>query len=410
MTTQPLRGFRDFYPQDQFTITYLRDKIAETCRLYGYEEFEGPAVESFELYAAKSSDEIVNEQAFVFEDRGESRITLRPELTPTLARMVAAQQNTLTFPVRWWSFGRFWRYERPQKGRAREFYQWNLDLLGENSPAYDVEILEIIISFLRNLGLTEQDVVCEINDRSFVNDQLAKLGVDEKLWPNVFKYLDRAPKLTDDEKQAFAIKLNLDLSLISSLVSNENAWEQSERLTEIMARLTKKGLDGWIKPNISIVRGFTYYTGLVFEVSDRAKEYRALLGGGRYSNLVAAVGGKPIDGIGMGMGDMVIASFLEAKGLLPSYTSPTDVCIVSLLDDTTYTEQVADQLRKENLSTVIFTTDNIGKGLKFANSKGIRSAVIIGPNEAETQTVTIKDLQTTEQQNLTIEEAIHALS
>src|SRR3989344_3766451 len=148
MAVQALRGFRDYYPEDQAKIVYLRDKIAQICRSFGYEEFEGPAVEPLELYAAKSSDEIVREQAFTFKDRGDEDVTLRPELTPTLARMIAVKQNVLVFPVRWWSWGRFWRYERPQKGRSREFYQWNLDLLGPDSPEADAEILEIVIRFM----------------------------------------------------------------------------------------------------------------------------------------------------------------------------------------------------------------------------------------------------------------------
>lgn len=415
MTIQSLRGFRDFYPEDQAVIDYLQRAIASVCAEFGYESFEGPMLEPIELYAAKSSEEIVQEQAFVFEDRGGERITLRPELTPTLARMVAARQSQLSFPLRWWSFGRFWRYERPQKGRAREFYQWNCDLIGDGSLNADVEILEILIRFFERLGLTSQDVVLELSDRSFLNSYLAEQGIDETRKNAIFRLLDRFTKLTPEQRETTATEFKLtpeDLAIVTRLATgSDELWQQAPRLRDIMASLKEKGLSGWIQPNLAIVRGFQYYTGIVFEASDRQKSFRAILGGGRYSNLIAAVGGQPIEGIGMGMGDMVITGFLAEKGLLPPTESSASVCLIGLNDSifTAY-QTTATSLRSAGIRTLAYgTSDGIGKGLKFANQKNIPWAVIIGENEAANNQVTLKNLITGEQQTSDIATTIEAI-
>ncbi len=413
MVIQSLRGFRDFYPEEQAKISYLRAKIAETCGLFGFEEFEGPALEAIDLYAAKSSEEIVNEQAFVFEDRGGDKITLRPELTPTLARMIAAKQNQLTFPVRWWSFGRFWRYERPQKGRGREFYQWNLDILGDNTVQSDVEILEVIITFLKSLGVTAQDVVFEISDRAFVTQQLSEKGIAADKTGAAFRFLDRMDKLTLEEQAEYGQKVGLtdaDLQVIRELCAPEsNAWQQCDRLVQIMDLLKAKGLDGWAKPELAIVRGFAYYTGMVFEVRDRVKEFRALFGGGRYSNLVGDVGGSPLDGIGMGMGDMTMTDFLTSKNLLPDYAPAVQVCLVSLKEPDAYVSGILSDLRDNAFPSLLIATEQIGKGLKFASNKGAQFAAIIGPNETNTSTVTLKNLLTGEQETMPSGELINYL-
>lgn len=407
MAVQTLRGFRDFYPEDQAKITYLYTKIAATCKLFGYEEFEGPAVESFELYAAKSSDEIVNEQAFLLKSRGDGddQMVLRPELTPTLARMVAAKQGQLTFPLRWWSWGRFWRYERPQKGRGREFYQWNCDLLGDDSITAEIEILEIVVSFLKSVGLTNRDVVIEVSDRAFLNEQLVKNGITPDQMPFVFKYLDKMGKMPLDERRSYAQELGLDSKQLEELLEGDTA-KQSPKLAQILAT---PSLKGWITANLAIVRGFNYYTDFVFEVSDKQKQFRALLGGGRYSNLVADVGGQPVSGIGFGMGDMVLVNFLEVKGLLPLYSSNIQACVVSL-DQTEYAQSVASQLRAAGINSLSYATSaGPGKGLKFASQKKVPFALIIGQDEATNQTVTVKDLESGEQKTVKLEEAINLI-
>ncbi len=413
MAIQPLRGFRDFYPEDQANITYLRNKIAAVCALFGYEEFEGPALEAFDLYAAKSSDEIVNEQAFLIKSRGDddNQMVLRPELTPTLARMVAAKQQQLIFPLRWWSFGRFWRYERPQKGRGREFYQWNLDLLGDNSAASDGEILEVLIRFFQSLGLTAEDVVFNLSDRAFINELLTQNELQTKS-AQVFKYLDKRDKLDAREQQSFAQELGFtpeEVAKLTELFSLQaDTWQQSERLQQVMKLLQAKGLESWLQPNLGVVRGFNYYTGLVFEANDRSGQYRALVGGGRYGNLVQEVGGSPLEGIGMGMGEMVLLEFLRGKELTIPYKSPTQACIVSI-DSGEWSQKIIQTARQAKINTINYPTDAIGKGLKFANQKQIPWAFIVGPDEAQNQTVTVKNLVSGEQETLALEQAIAKL-
>lgn len=409
---QALRGFRDYYPDDQAKITFLRDTIKSVCDLFGYEEFEGPAVEPIELYAAKSSEEIVKEQAFTFADRGGENITLRPELTPTLARMIAAKQNQLTFPVRWWSWGRFWRYERPQKGRGREFYQWNCDLLGDDSLEADVEMLEIVIRFLSSLGLTAKDCVIEVSDRSMINSMLAQSGLSSDDMPQAFRYLDKASKLSADERTAFAAELGIEAAqtTLDDLTSETTpALASDSRLSEIINIMKAKGLNEWIRPNLAIVRGFAYYTGLVFEVSDRAKTFRALLGGGRYANLVSDVGGQPLSGIGFGAGDMVLLLFLGEKGLLPAYTPQPTACVIGLdANNREYYHATLGALRHAGINTLGYgITDNLGKGLKYASTKGARYAIFVGDDERLNQTVTWKNLATGEQKTETITKCIN---
>ncbi len=411
MAIQPLRGFRDFYPEDQANISYLRRKIADVCALFGYEEFEGPAVESFELYAAKSSDEIVNEQAFLLQGRGDDdkKMVLRPELTPTLARMVANRQPQLTFPLRWWSFGRFWRYERPQKGRGREFYQWNCDIIGDDSVNAEVEILEIIIKFLQSLGLTEQDVVIEINDRALTNRLLSEAGFGQEKLGTVMKYLDRYPKLSEDERQAFCNDNQLDYERLQDLFfTNKKSLEEIDEFRSLAEKL--KDSLSWLQFNPSITRGFNYYTGLVFEVSDRDKKYRSLVGGGRYSNLVNDVGGQPVSGFGFGWGDMVILEFLNEKNLLPEYSPNIQACVVGIETDTSWMQEVVQELRNKDIRTVTFQSlDNPGKGLKFASQKKIKFALLIGANERQDRTITVKDLTSGKQETLPLDVAIKKL-
>ncbi len=408
MAPQALRGFRDFYPEDQFKINYLEDKIAAVCDLFGYQEFEGPAVESVDLYAAKSSEEIVSEQAFVFEDRGADKIALRPELTPTLARMVAAKQNELSFPIRWWSFGRFWRYERPQKGRGREFYQWNCDILGDDTITAEIEIIEIALRFFASLGLTAADCVLELSDRSYVSQLLETQGFTSDQTKNVFKLLDKAPKLDPEAFTQYAQELGFNqeqISFFQSLTSADSVlWRDSQRLTSIMEYFADTEWKEWVSPNLSIVRGFDYYTGIVFEVSDRTKAYRALLGGGRYSNLVAAMGGQPVSGIGFGMGDMALSAYLEDKNLMPEYapSASSDICLIFLEDEgRTYAAQVATTWRQRGIAvTLTQSPASPSRGLKFASQNKFRYAGIIGSNEQAENTVTIKNLESGEQQTI----------
>lgn len=408
MVLQPLRGFRDFYPEDQSSITHFKNTAARVCGLFGYAEIEGPAIESLDLYQAKSSEEIIAEQAFVFDDRGGARVVLRPELTPTLARMVAQRQAQLTFPLRWWSFGRFWRYERPQKGRGREFYQWNCDLIGDDSVDADVEIIELVIRFLQSLGLTEQQVQIELGDRAVINELLLQLGLTRQAQTTAIAALDRATKYSADELATYAVQRGLDLATFQDLMARFNRLDSrgaSERLAAVVARLETQKLGGWIVPNLGVVRGFDYYTGLVFEVSARQGNYRALLGGGRYDNLVANVGGQAVSGIGFAAGDMVLIEYLDSLGMGPKFLPTVDAVVIAATEATAWGRKVTTCLRARGVKTVLATSNNLARDLKFAHKQRSPYSVIIGPNEATTQTVIVKNMTSGTQQSLSLNAA-----
>jgi histidyl-tRNA synthetase len=409
MQIQPLRGFHDFYPQDQSKINFLRQTIAETCSLFGYEEFEGPALEAYELYAAKSSDEIVSEQAFSFADRGGERVVLRPELTPTLARMVAVKQNQLIFPLRWWSFGRFWRYERPQKGRGREFHQWNCDLIGDESINAEGEVIEIIINFLSRLGLKPDEVMIEINDRDFIGNYLNEFDSEDR--KKLFKVLDKSDSLSEEELTKYIAEQEFKNPFVIEeikKISKENLNE-SPKIKELLFTLKEKGLDQWVETNPRIARGFEYYTGIVFEVRDRNKQFRSILGGGRYNNLVADVGGQSVSGIGFGMGDMVLLELLEEKGLIKPYKHPAKAVTLDL-DNSPQALAFTTELRQENIPTVLFSGSNaLTQGLRFANRHSIPYALLIGVDEIKSARVTFKTLATGDQESLSLAEAMQKL-
>lgn len=415
MTLQPLRGFRDFYPEDQFKINYLRQKIAETCRLFGYEEYDGPALEPLELYGAKSSDEIVNEQAFTFADRGGEQIVLRPELTPTLARMIAQKQRELAFPQRLWSFGRFWRYERPQKGRGREFFQWNCDIIGHDSLEAELEILSITITFLQSLGLNHEKVTINVSDRTLLESIFLKAGITAEQAVMAFRFIDRSPKLNEQERDDFARSLGLKTEHIQHVLgeirqlSHFEALPQESSLAKLFTQLKERDLDKWISINLAVTRGFNYYTGFVFEVRDTAGMYRSLFGGGRYENLVAQIGGQPVSGIGFGMGDMVLLSLLEEVKLLPSYRHPAKAVVITL-ESSDFTAQTVEEIRNQNIATVVFSGPNsLSPGLRFANRNRIPFALIIGPDEIKQQSITFKSLETSTQDQLSLDEVVQRL-
>src|SRR3970282_625657 len=223
----PVKGTRDFYPEQMAVRNWLYGKMREVSRSYGYQEYEAPILESLELYAAKSGDELVEQQSYVFKDRGESEVTLRPELPPSLARMVAQRQKELAFPLRWWSFGPFWRYERPQKGRTREFFQWNIDMIGNGTPAADAELIAIIATFFRQVGLTPQDALIFVNNRRLMEVELKSLGVFENDLTSVFRLIDRKEKLSDDDWETYAGELGLTTDQIDglkNLLANATLW------------------------------------------------------------------------------------------------------------------------------------------------------------------------------------------
>ena len=286
-TIQAVKGTRDFYPEAMAFRTWLYGKVRAISQRFGYQEYEAPILERLELYAAKSGEELVKEQSFVLTDRGGDELALRPELTPSLARMIAQQQARLVRPVRWFSFGPFWRYERPQRGRTREFFQWNIDLLGAETPAADGEIVAIGAEFLRSLDLDTSDVGIYLNSRRLMERKLAEIGVGDNQRTNVFRLIDRRDKLSAERWTEWALEIGLSesqLTALKDLLNNAELWQESEELQQVFATAQAFGVADYLTYDASIVRGLDYYTGPVFEAYDRARRFRAIFGGGRYDN------------------------------------------------------------------------------------------------------------------------------
>jgi histidyl-tRNA synthetase len=411
-TTIPnVKGTRDFYPEEMAVRAWLLGKIRKVSEMYGYQEYEGPFLERLDLYAAKSGEELVNKQSYVFEDRGGDRITLRPELTPTLARMVAQRQNELVFPARWWMFGPFWRYERPQKGRTREFFQWNIDMLGATTPECDAEMIAIAVSLFRELDLPADKVRIAVNSRKLLNEQLAALGMQDDLRKEIIRIIDRRDKMPPKEWEEYALAAGItidQLQGIYAMLADERLWQKSEELRRVFAVLDHMGMSEYVEYDPGVIRGLDYYTGVVFEAQARAGG-RAIFGGGHYDNLISAVGGEPLPATGFAMGDVMISVLLKEFGLIPELQQvPADV-FVTVFDESSLADSFALSagLRTAGLKVVVYPEAvKLQKQLKFADRMAIRFVIIAGPDERAAGQVTIKDLHTRTQE--TVDRAVAA--
>ena len=401
----PVKGTRDFYPQDKSVNSWLYQNIREVSESFGYQEFDGPFLESIDLYAAKSGEELVKEQSFVFPDKSGNLIALRPELTPSLVRMIAQQQQQLYYPLRWWSFGPFWRYESPQKGRGREFFQWNADLIGVDSPEADAEMAALMAEFFKKIGLSSDQVKVFVNNRRLMEGELSKLNISPDKQGKVFRLIDRRDKLSDKEWGAYALEIGLKTKQfegIKTLISSENLWKESQELVQFFSAVDALGVKDYVEYSPRIIRGLDYYTGTVFEALSLATDVRrSISGGGRYDNLLADVGGDSLPGVGFAMGDMVLNVILEELGLLPENrsSSPAKV-MVTVFDAESQmaSYQLGAELRQENIKVYSYPiADKLGKQFRHADRIGAKVAVILGPDEIANQQVAIKDLQTREQ-------------
>lgn len=407
-----VKGTRDFYPEDMAIRRWIYQKMQEVSELYGYVEFDGPFLERIDLYAAKSGEELVKEQAFVFPDRGGDLITLRPELTPSLARMIAQRQKQLVFPQRWWSFGPFWRYERPQKGRTREFFQWNVDMLGSDAPESDAELIAVCATFFQKVGLSPDQVKIFVNNRALMDIVLKRLGIEPALKSSVFRLIDRRDKLSKQEWGEYAIKLGLDQSQYESLISvlnDKNLWQESDSLKTIFLLLEKMQLKDYVTFDPQIVRGLDYYTGVVFEARDMDKEGRAILGGGHYGNLVGDVGGDVLPGVGFAMGDVMLRLVLEKYDCLPKSPNTSAKVLVSVFNETLFSDslEIANKLRNANIPTVFINEPTkLQKQFKYADRIGVPIVLVLGPDEKNNGQITIKNLKTRDQKNIDQKELI----
>lgn len=413
---QAVKGTRDFYPEQMAVRTWLYNTVRRVSGSFGYQEWEAPLLETLDLYAAKSGEELVKKQSYVFTDRGGDEITLRPELTPSLARMIAQKQNELVFPVRWWSFGPFWRYEKMQKGRSREFFQWNIDMLGVNSPEADAELVAIAAAFLKAVGLSPAQARIFVNNRRFMDAEFDALGIAPEKRPEVSGLVDRREKMEPAAWEAYALEIGLgpkQLEGLKVLLADGERWRKSEELMRLFAALEALDAQEYVQFDPNIVRGLLYYTGTVFEAFDlNGSVRRSILGGGRYDNLLADVGGEPLAGVGFAMGDVVIGIVLQELGLIPSLpTTPASVLVTVFSPDllpASYT--LATDLRRAGLNATCYPEPaKLPKQFKFADRMGMRAVLVLGPDEAAAGKVTLKNLASGAQETISRSDVIESV-
>lgn len=403
-TIHPVKGTRDFYPEEMALRSYLYTAVRRVSESFGYQEWDAPFLEPIGLYAAKSGDELVNQQSFVFPDRSGELITLRPELTPSLARVVAQRQKQLVYPLRWWSWGPFWRYEKPQKGRAREFFQWNIDLIGVDTPEADAELAAVAATFLKETGLSATQVQILVNNRKLVEEELEGLGIALESQKEVFRLIDRREKMQPAEWEANAQAIGLDQAQVSGLqaiLSDVDLWKKSASLVRFFQLVQSLGVLEYVRYDPRIIRGLDYYTGTVFEAWDQDGEFRSILGGGRYDNLVSDVGGEPLPATGFAMGDLVASLVLKKFGRIDAALgqSPARI-LVTVFDEASVAAsyRLAAELRKHGFPVACYPeTAKLGKQFKYGDRMGIRLAIVLGPDEIAAQQATIKDLGSGEQ-------------
>ena len=400
-----VKGTRDFYPEQMAVRTWLYQTAREVAESFGYQEWEAPFLETLDLYAAKSGEELVKEQSYVFKDRGGDEITLRPELTPSLARMIAQKQQQLTFPLRWWSWGPFWRYERPQKGRSREFFQWNVDMLGPDTPEADAENVAVLATFLQRVGLTPEQVLIKVNNRRLMDLRFEAFGISTELRPSVSSWIDRREKLSPKAWDEYGVELGLSsqqMTSIKGMLEDAELWKKSDSLVRFFIAIDAFGLSEYVQFDPSIMRGLLYYTGTVFETWEVGGDIkRSILGGGRYDNLTADVGGAQIPAVGFAMGDVVITLILEKYGLIPDdlKVNPAQI-LVTVFDEERQlaSMKLAAKLRKAGLKVVLYPeVTKLGKQFKYADRIGAKVTLVVGPDEAENDQVTVKNLINGEQ-------------
>jgi histidyl-tRNA synthetase len=329
-----LPGFRDFYPEplphtDVWSAAarqYIFDKWREMARRYNFREYDGPPLESLELFTTKSGDEIVG-QLYSFTDKGERNIALRPEMTPTLARMVAAHERQYKKPIKWFAIPQLYRYERQQKGRLREHFQFNADVIGEIDPAADAELIALLIDTLRSFGLTERDFVIRLSSRNAWQEFFEKGNGNPASAYDFFQVVDKLERTSPEETEKKLSALGFSLARVNEFIKS---GKPTAELENILQNLAARGLASFVNVDYRVIRGLAYYTGVVFEAFDRKGEFRAVAGGGRYNNLVKLISGGKVDlpALGFGMGDVVLLELLKARRLLPEFDSGVDVFVL----------------------------------------------------------------------------------
>jgi histidyl-tRNA synthetase len=410
MSTKPLPGFRDFYPEQLAERAHVMRTWRDVARRYGFLEYDGPPLEPLELYTKKSGDEIVG-QLYNFMDKGDRAVAMRPEMTPTFARMVAARANALRKPVRWFSTPQLFRYERQQRGRLREHYQLNVDIVGEADVTADAELLAVAVDIMRAFGLTAGDVRARVSDRRLLSALLRGVGVTEEQLPAAYQAIDKSERDARDVLVARLGEAGVDVVVAERALAlarrttvdelraehggDPAVGEALDRLDRYFGYLAALGVGEWVTLDLTIVRGLAYYTGIVFELFDAQGEFRAICGGGRYDTLLGALGGVDLPALGFGMGDVVLAELLRDRGLMPAFAPALEYWVAS--DDRALEPLVlrtATVLRRSGYAVeYALRGQALGKQLKAAVSAGAHAAVILRREQLAGQgTVTVRRL------------------
>jgi histidyl-tRNA synthetase len=401
VSTEPYKGVRDFYPEDQFVQRFIFESMSRVCELYGYEEYNASILESAELYRSKTSEEIVNDQTYTFTDRGDREVTLRPEMTPTFARMIAARSRELPLPVRWYSIPNVFRYERPQHGRLREHWQMNADIVGSAGIESDAEIISMAHALMMSLGASEHDFEIRVSDRRILDAIYDAVGIPAEKRAEITRLLDRRAKIATFADALAEITGGNDVA--EKLIAEIDRTTSTAYLEELRAMLVSLGINNMVV-DTKITRGFDYYTGMVFEVFDTTpSNRRSMMGGGRYDNLLTLFGGDPIPAVGFAMGDVTARDFLESHNLLPTYSPATEVMLAVVEPSAMHHAlQLAQDLRMSDVAVAVnFSGKRVGDQIRQADKLHIAQVIAIGTTERDTGTYTVKNLATGAEATLT---------
>lgn len=409
MPHQSLPGFRDFYPPEFALRAHLFGAMRRVSARYGFEEYDGPPLEGLELYTEKSGDEIVG-QLYEFTDKGGRRVALRPEMTPTLARMVAVKANGLKKPIRWFSIPQLFRYERQQRGRLREHFQLNCDLIGEPGPLGDAEVIALAIDVMRELGLGPQDVRVRLFDRRALQSLLGALGVTDEYLPLAYQAIDKLGRGEFASHKERLVAATGSAAAIEFIEANRRikTWPEfaalvagypsvvaaAAPLQRTVEALEQMGVGPFVDLDLTIVRGLAYYTGTVFELFDAQGQLRAICGGGRYDDLLKNLGGVDLPALGFGMGDVVLSELLKDRGLLPQGGTGIELFLGAVTpDDRPHVLRIGHRLRDAGFRLEYSLNEQaLGKQLKLADTRGARVAVVVGPDDRARSEVAVKDL------------------
>ncbi len=406
LSTKPYKGARDFYPEDKRLMKYMFSVIRQVVESYGYEEYDAPILEPIELYLSKTSEEIVSQQTYSFEDRGGRKVTIRPEMTPTVSRMVAARRQELAYPLRWYSIPNVWRYERPQHGRLREHWQLNVDLFGVEDISAEIEMLQVANSIFRAYGASEDMYEIRVNSRKALGEAITSVGVITGV-TDVIRSVDMFEKLSREE---LTEKLRKQVKNPDKLLEYLTSAQPNDEIRKLIDACQQLGFRVVFVP--SLARGFDYYTDIVFEVFDKHPENnRSMFGGGRYDGLVAQFGVEPLPTVGFGMGDVTLKYFLQIHSLLPALKPETSVAVVLAGDVFLQAQQVIDKIRQSGINlSVDLSGRKLDKQLRSADKKGVKYVLVIGEKELSEGVYSLKELKSGASESLSTAEIIEKLT